>query len=43
MKNEQLREENKILEENNQDLFNQNDYLKSEKIKLDIQNQSAKE
>ena len=43
MKNEQLREENKILEENNKDLFNQNDYLKSEKTKLDIQNQSAKQ
>lgn len=42
-RNEQLRVENQILEETNKDLFNQNDYLKSEKIKLDVQTESAQE
>ena len=42
MKNEQLREENRILTDDNLDLINQNDHLKSEKIKLDIQTESAK-
>lgn len=40
-KNEEMQKQNEILKETNLDLINQNDHLKSEKITLDIQKQSA--